>query len=308
MHMERSRHFKTRIGIALVMAILCGGCELASDDPDNSAAGSDVDWPRDSIRVQETDLDMEFSKGWVHASTAHDWSGGTAASSVEEGAEMSFSFTGTRVRWIGWRESGAGAAQVLLDGKSLGKVDLYSNTIRLRTPVFTSKELERGPHTLTIRVSDDTNPLSTGAMVIVDAFEIVSDTPRPRLTRSEETAAAVSFTGDWNADVACVSCSAGRDNYTQGPDALASFEFTGTRVRWLGWLKPAGGIANVYLDGAFVAEVDLHSTTLSAQAPLFTSAVMQHGPHTLLIEATGTSIPVATGSVVSVDAFDVAGN
>jgi hypothetical protein len=305
MHMETSTHFKARAAMALVMAIFCGGCELSADDPDSLAAGDGPAWPDDSIRVQETDLDTTFSKGWVHANTAHDWSGGTAASSTRAGAEMSFSFTGTRIRWIGWRESGAGAARVSLDGKSLGRVDLYSNTIRLRTPVFTSQELAEGPHTLTIRVID-ANPASSGTMVVVDAFDIVSDTPRPRLTRSEENAPAVSFTGVWNVDSGCVGCSGGRDSYAHGPDSLASFEFTGTRVRWLGWLKDAGGIANVYLDGAFAAEVDLQSTTLSAQAPLFTSEVLQHGPHTLLIEATGTNSVDATGSVVSVDAFVVA--
>jgi hypothetical protein len=307
MNMNTSTIIKTRACMALVMAIFCGGCELGSDHGGSSGAGDEADWPSDSIRVQETDLDTEYSDGWVHANTAHDWSGGKAASSTVDGAEMSFTFTGTRIRWISWRESSAGAARVLIDGKSVGKVDLYSNTIRLREPVFTSKELEEGSHTLTIEVSDDTNPKSTGTMVIVDAFDIVSDTKRPKISRSQENAAAVSFNGVWNVDAGCVACSAGRDSYSQGPDGMASFVFTGTRVRWLGWRKEAGGIANVYLDGAFVAEVDLHSTTLSAQAPIFTSAVLQHGPHTLLIEATGTNSVDATGSVVSVDAFDVAG-
>src|SRR5689334_3652708 len=198
MHMKTSKNYRSSAGLALLMALCCGGCELASDDPDNSATGDDANWPSASIRAQETDLDAEFSKGWVHANKAHDWSGGTAASATKVGAEMSFNFTGTRVRWIGWRESSAGAARVYLDGKSLGKVDLYSNTIQLRTPVFTSKELEPGPHTLKIKVIDATNSASAGTIVIVDAFDIVSDTPRPKLTRSEENAAAVSFTGVWN--------------------------------------------------------------------------------------------------------------
>jgi hypothetical protein len=295
---------------ALMLTILCCGCDSSSRSAPDSAESEDDNWPENALRVEETDLDTDFSAGWVHADASHDWSGGTAASASAAGASASFSFTGTRVRWIGWRESGAGIARVLLDGEPAGRIDLYANTISVQAPVFTSKELAQGPHTLTIEVTGDANPRSTGARVIVDAFEIVSlvDTPRPAVTRSEETDPAVSFTGVWNVDRGCIACSGGTDNYTSGPDALASFSFTGTRVRWLGWRKPAGGLANVYLDGALAAQVDLFSDVTSPQSPLFTSEVLAHGPHTLLIEAGADSNPEAEGSVVSVDAFDVAGN
>jgi hypothetical protein len=294
--------------LVTLLAILCWSCK--SDDSGNSSAADaaeDDNWPGNAVRVQETDLDTQYSDGWVHANKAHDWSGGTAASSVGP-ASMSFSFTGTRIRWIGWRESGAGIARVLLDGEPVGRVDLYSNTIKLRAPVFTSKELKQGPHILTIEATGTADNRSTGTAVIVDAFEIVSldTTARPHIDRIEETDTTVSFTGTWNVDQGCIACSGGKDNYAQGPDALASFSFTGTRVRWLGWRKQAGGIAYVYLDGAFAAEVDLHSHTTSAQAPIFTSDVLAQGPHTLLIEASGGNNPAALGSVVSVDAFLVA--
>lgn len=299
-----------RAGIALLLAILCCGCDPSSEGSSGPGFDDDaVNWPKDALRVEETDLDTEFSGGWVHANTAHGWSGGTAASTGEAGASMSFDFTGTRIRWIGWRESGAGIARVFLDDVPVGRVDLYSNTIRVQAPVFTSKELAQGPHTLRIEVTGASNSAATGATVIVDAFEIVSlvDTPRPAVTRSEETDPAVSFTGVWNVDSGCTACSGKTDRYARDADAMASFSFTGTRVRWIGWRKEAGGIARVYLDGAFAAELDLYSTVLSAQSPLFTSEVLAHGPHTLLIEVTGTGNPAADSTVVSVDAFDVAG-
>lgn len=296
---------------ALMLTILCCGCDPSSESsPDSAGNDEDVNWPDNALRVEETDLDTVFSEGWLHTNTSHDWSGDMAASASDAGASMSFSFTGTRIRWIGWRESGAGIARVFLDGEPVDRVDLYSNTIRVQAPVFTSEELAQGPHTLTIEVTGDSNKSATGTTVVVDAFEIVSlvDTPRPPVTRIEETASQVSFTGAWNVDSVCTTCSGGTDRYTSGPDSLASFSFTGTRVRWLGWRKHAGGIARVYLDGAFIADVDLYSSTVSAQAPLFTSEVLADGPHTLLIEATATNSPAAAGSVVSVDAFDVAGS
>jgi hypothetical protein len=126
--------------------------------------------------------------------------------------------------------------------------------------------------------------------------------------RIEETSSSLSLNGEWNVDSGCKTCSARRDTWTGGPDAMATFNFNGTRVRWLGWRKLAGGLANVYLDGAFVGEFDLYSAINSAQSPIFTSEVLADGPHTLLIEVTGTNNPAAAGDLVSVDAFDVAGN
>ncbi|HEX5055625.1 MAG TPA: hypothetical protein VFX02_03920 [Gammaproteobacteria bacterium] len=296
---------KTRACL-LSLAVFCCGCHPSSEGGVNAADAAD-DWPKDATRFEETDLETVFSDGWVHANTAFDWSGGTAAS-AKGPASMSFNFTGTRIRWYGWRESGAGIARVLLDGKSAGKVDQYSNTIEVGAPVFTSKELEQGQHTLTIEVTGDANRDSSGTTVFVDAFEVVSLDPvaKPRVRRIEETAGSMSFNGEWNIDSGCKLCSARRDAWAGGPDAMANFNFTGTRVRWLGWRKQAGGLANVYLDGAFVGEFDLYSATTSAQSPLFTSEVLANGPHTLLIEVTGANNPSAAGSLVSVDAFDVA--
>ncbi len=291
-----------------LLAILCYGCDQSSDGGSALADSEEDDnWPSDAVRVQETDLDTVYGDGWVHANKAHEWSGGTAASTTGP-ASMSFDFTGTRIRWIGWRESGAGIARVLLDGEPVDRVDLYSNTIKLRAPVFTSDELQQGPHTLTIEATGTAHRRSTGTTVVVDAFEIVSldNAARPQVTRIEEDDTTVSFTGEWNVDGGCTACSGRRDSYAQGPDAMASFNFTGNRVRWLGWRKRAGGIARVYLDGAFAAEVDLYSATVSAQAPVFTSQTLQDGPHTLLIEVPASNNPASVGSVVSVDAVLVA--
>lgn len=326
MSMDVSTGIKARACMALLLAILCCGCDRSSDssnddstdrtgsdDSENPAEPTEPTEPdedaawKNATRVEETSLDTVFSDGWVHANTSQDWSGDTAAFATGE-ASMSFNFTGTQIRLIGWRESAAGKARVLLDGEEVGEIDQYSNTIDVQAPVFTSEVLEQGPHTLTIEVTGKANRKSTGTMVVVDAFEILSEDEisLPRVTRTEETASAVEYTGDWqHGDSAC-SCSGGTKSFAGGPDALVSFEFTGTRVRWLGFRKQAAGMARVYLDGALAAEVDLYSETVSSQAPIFTSDVLDDGPHTLLIEATGSGNAEATGTFVTVDAFDVA--
>jgi hypothetical protein len=89
-------------------------------------------------------------------------------------------------------------------------------------------------------------------------------------------------------------------------------------VSWIGFRAFWAGIANVYLDDVFAAEVDLFlpRCTTEQQAegcideqvgvPVFSAAGIAAGSHTLTVEATGRKNVSATDGAVIVDAFDVA--
>jgi hypothetical protein len=94
--------------------------------------------------------------------------------------------------------------------------------------------------------------------------------------------------------------------------ARATFSFSGTSVRWIGCRKFTMGIANVYLDGVFVAQIDTYAPlpTEGYQDTIFEATGLASGSHTLTIEATGQQNPAATNASnltvgVVVDAFDV---
>ncbi|HEX7953142.1 MAG TPA: hypothetical protein VF523_08775, partial [Burkholderiales bacterium] len=87
--------------------------------------------------------------------------------------------------------------------------------------------------------------------------------------------------------------------------AIATVTFTGTEVRWLGYHFDGGGIARVYIDGAFVGEVDQYSPVEILQGETFAATGLARGTHTLTIEVTGTKRPESTNTWVLVDAFDV---
>jgi len=66
------------------------------------------------------------------------------------------------------------------------------------------------------------------------------------------------------------------------------------------------GIARVRLDGAVVATVDTYAPSRpAASGPMFGTAGLAAGSHTLVIEVTGTSNASSVGSFIVVDAFDV---
>src|SRR5260370_16333483 len=91
------------------------------------------------------------------------------------------------------------------------------------------------------------------------------------------------------------------------PGSRATFTFTGTSVSWIGCRKFTTGIADVYLDGMFVAEIDTFepSPIESYQHVIFTASGLAAGTHTLAIQATGRQNPAASNNWVVLDPFDV---
>ncbi len=74
-------------------------------------------------------------------------------------------------------------------------------------------------------------------------------------------------------------------------------------MSWIGCEKgSAGGVANVYIDGALVKEVKLNQSypIEGYQMTVFRADGLSNGSHTLVIQVTNTD-----GSYVVVDAFDV---
>jgi hypothetical protein len=140
----------------------------------------------------------------------------------------------------------------------------------------------------------------------VDAFDVA---PLPPVasgrTHFEETHPSLSYAGiwaqstsrPWSGGTAAVSLS--------GTSARMSFAFTGTSVHWLGGRGPQTGIARVFLDGAFVAELDTYSPTEEIRVPMFAMTGLADASHTLTIEATGRSNPAASDTWIPVDGFEV---
>jgi energy-converting hydrogenase Eha subunit A len=93
--------------------------------------------------------------------------------STVPGDQATFTFTGTSVRWIGYRGPGAGIARVILDGTVVkDSLDLFIPTEGPQEAVFTSPVLAAGSHTLTIQVMGSKNLASTGIAIVVDAFDV----------------------------------------------------------------------------------------------------------------------------------------
>jgi len=267
-------------------------------------------------RLQETDPSVTYSFGWVQDNpvvtlipgvttgftqgvSLRGWSAGAARLSTTPGAQATFTFNGTGISWIGARGTQSGIARVSLDGALVAVVDLYSPTEQIQAEVFAAKGLTDTSHTLTIEGTGQQNASSQNALIVVDALEVTTSG-----TRHQDTDPAIAYGPSWiqgNRDKAYSEGAAAESN-TLG--AQAAITFNGTGISWVGARGPQCGIARIFLDGAFVEDVDTYSQTEGPQHTDFTASGLAAGTHTLTIQVIGKN-PLATDAWILLDAFDV---
>ncbi len=122
------------------------------------------------VWIEDNDRVISYSGAWSQydhpAATA-----GHVTYSDQTGATAALSFEGTGLKWrVGMGPIG-GMARVQLDGSPLGLVNLYRRSYSTRWLEKTGLPL--GAHTVTIEVSGEKDPASTGYFVDIDAFEVV---------------------------------------------------------------------------------------------------------------------------------------
>jgi predicted secreted Zn-dependent protease len=263
-----------------------------------------------ATRFEETDLSTTYTVGWIHYVTGRPFSGGTAAYSPKTDGRATFTFTGTSVKWIGFRGPQTGIALVFLDGHFQAQVDTYSPTEQVKAVIYSAEGLPAGSHTLWVEVTGLKNSASADSIVIVDAFDAATQSPPPTIgtptaigRRFQETDPSANYTPGWNQADMTAAWSGGTAATSTAPGAQATFAFTGTSVNWIGFRGPRAGIARVFVDGVFKADVDLYEPT-RLQAVVFSASQMANTSHTLTIEVTGLRNAASTDTQVVVDAFD----
>lgn len=84
----------------------------------------------------------------------------------------SLEFVGNCVSWVGSLGSDQGIANVYVDGALQAVVDQYSPAPATMLSLFSLNGLGDGLHTIVVEVTGTHNPLSSGAMIYVDAFDV----------------------------------------------------------------------------------------------------------------------------------------
>jgi len=121
--------------------------------------------------AQQTDIPVVYNGQWFTTNGAQ-YSGGSVASAVDTGAGVTFTFNGTGVGWIGYRDQWSGLAQVYIDGALQATVDTYLNPSQAQTTTWSVSGLTPGVHVLDIVATGTKDTASGGAWIWVDAFQV----------------------------------------------------------------------------------------------------------------------------------------
>jgi len=263
--------------------------------------------------LQETDPNVAFTGTWTQDASAA-WSGGGVATVPDPafggarfadaaGAKVTLTFRGTSITWQGGHGPDGGIAAVQVDGGAATEVDTFGTSQKFQEVMFSQAGLADTTHTLTIQVTGQKNPASTGTKVVVDAFDVTKSGRRFQehdFLPNTQTPATV-YTGSWTPNNVNRVWSEGAAATSQVPGSRATFTFTGTGVSYIGCQKSTIGPVRIFLDGALVQTIDNFKPepTENYQNEIFRADGLSPGQHTLAVEA------VVSTSFIVVDAFDV---
>lgn len=133
----------------------------------------DPDFGHESVFLEE-DKGSVVSGTWTTAAeaVAH---GGAESTNTNLNATDAFQwvYAGYGFRLWSRRAASFGIVEVLLDGTSLGNVDLYSASAQIAQPILTKLDVPLGLHMLKLRATGVININSSGATIVADALEIL---------------------------------------------------------------------------------------------------------------------------------------
>ena len=257
--------------------------------------------------IEQNDPSVAYSGGWwPNANASH--SGGEAVLTNTRGSRATVSFTGTGITWKGVADAWAGLATVYVDGR-MQIVDTYSPVSRYQQAILSVRNLSAGPHTLTIEVTHERGPSTSGSWVWIDGFDIENGAGLPggvtaTAGRLEENSPALLYTGRWYANPATIHSGSGA-TLAMDAGSRATVTFNGTGISWRGFRDQWSGIATVYVDGEAKGTIDCYLAAAQPQATLFVVNGLSPGEHRLTIEVTGRKGGSSQGSWIWIDAFDV---
>jgi hypothetical protein len=157
-----------------VYLIVVGGLSTSTSVPQPPAAVTPTPAPTTTgtvVRYEQNNSAVQLTGTWYPNSGAFA-SGGSAILAMDQGSQARFTFTGTGVQWIGYRDAWSGIAQVYVDGALQGTIDTYSAAQQAQAVVYSLSGLSKASHNLTIVAAGTHNANSGGAWVWVDAFDV----------------------------------------------------------------------------------------------------------------------------------------
>ncbi|WP_160724103.1 S8 family serine peptidase [Bacillus sp. USDA818B3_A] len=257
---------------------------------------------KQSVTVEENNATVSYSGSWIAASSAS-LSGGTAKTASTKGSAAELKFTGEGVKVLGSTGSNRGKADIYVDGKLVKTVDLYSSTTKYKAAIYEAANLSKGSHVIKIVNRGEKAAASSGTSITVDSF-VVSQ--KYASYRTEETAAAAAYKGTWSVNTS-PNHSGGTAKFSTSAGSYVEYTFTGKGMRLLSHTGSNRGMADIYVDGKLVKTVNMYTSSILYQVPVYSVTNLPFGSHKVKIVNKGTKSTASTGTMITVDAFEATG-
>ena len=176
---------------------------------------------------------------------------------------------------------------------------------RIATDGEASATDDGAPRLLAFRLADsndETDTRFTAAIVLGDPEEVEEQGPT-----ADDRDEAITYEGEWE-QVEDATAAGGTLTRTATAGARVTWTFTGTAVDVITATGTDHGVTRVLVDGAehgtFTSHVDTEQNKPS-QVVSHRVRDLADGEHTITLEATGESAEGGTGTVITLDAFDL---
>ena len=183
--------------------------------------------------------------------------------------------------------------------------------------VATRDTSDPGSHARTLRLTGSTGTAtvtasafnsrlnSAAGQTVMRSTLVLSLVKDGSLNRYQQSDLGLAYAGAWAVGSA-TGASGGSYRYVNSAGSC-TVRFNGTYLAWLAKKSPKYGKARLTLDGVDKGMIDLYNGA-EVYGKAWETDTLANGTHTLKIEWTGEKNALATGSNISVDAFDINGN
>jgi hypothetical protein len=272
---------------------------LTSQGELSSTASWNISSPG-KVQVDGNDASVTYS-GVYDNYTGAQWYNSTMRLINAANGYAQFTFTGTSIKWIGMKQFNLGIADVYIDGiLAQSGIDTYDAGTVNGVELFSQTGLANTSHTIKVVETGNKNASSSGTRIPVDYFEYSSVTQ----TTVNDDNASITYNGSWTDNNSAQGRINNDEHYTNVTNNYVEFTFTGTEVVYIGTKFSNRGQADIYIDSAYQATIDLYSSSVLNQQKIYTKTGLSNGSHTIKVVCKGQKNASSTGYYIDVDAFE----
>ena len=255
---------------------------------------------------QDNNQSLTYTGSWTSI-TSSNYNGGSIKLAKSSGSSLKFTFSGTSFELYGLKTKMYGKATVNIDGKNVATIDAYNSSTEYNSILYSSNNLQKGIHYVTITTTGTKNPSSSSIDFAIDKI-IIDDTStllNPGIYQDNNS--SLIYSGSWTS-ITSSNYNGGSIKLAKSSGSSLKFTFSGTSFELYGLKAKMYGIATVNIDGKNVATIDAYNASTIYNSLLYCSSALTNDNHTVIITTTGTKNPNSSSIDFAIDRIVINSN